>query len=153
MAHIVHIAFSPPSENPKPEDHYHRVGAERAMLIADLGIENDRKSKGGDRQINIMAAATLVQLREEGFKTGPGEMGEQIVLDGIDVNNLPAGARILLGTTAIVEVVLPRTGCGRFEHIQKKDKKLASGRMGVIVRVVKGGPIAVGDSVETLPAN
>jgi MOSC domain-containing protein YiiM len=147
MARIASIAFSPPHENPRPEDHYHRVPVATAMLIADHGIETDRKGKGGDRQINVMAVETLARLREEGFKTAPGEMGEQIVLAGIDVDNLPAKSRVRLGTTAVVEVVLPRTGCDRFERIQGKPKRLARGRLGVIVRVITSGAIAVGDPV------
>jgi hypothetical protein len=151
MAHIASIAFSPPTENTRPADHYHRVPAATAMLIADHGIETDRKGKGGDRQINIMSAGTLARLRAEGFKTGPEEMGEQIVLDGIDVDTLPAKTCVRLGTAAVVEVVLPRTGCDRFERIQGKHKKLARGRLGVIARVVSSGPIAVGDPVVVEP--
>jgi MOSC domain-containing protein YiiM len=152
MGRIASIAFSPPSEAPRPDDRYHRVPAATAMLVAGRGIELDRKSKGGDRQINIMSAATLDQLSSEGFKTAPGQMGEQIVLDGIDVDALPARTRLRLGDTAVVEVVLPRTGCDRFERIQGKHKKLARGRMGVIARVVTGGAIAVGDPAAIEPA-
>ncbi len=122
MASIVSIAYSPPTEISRPKDHYHRVPATEAMLLADRGIKSDRKGKGGKRQLSIMSAATLAQLREEGFHTGPGEMGEQIVLEGIDVDNLPAGSKIKLGLSAIVEVLKPRTGCDRFEHIQGKHK-------------------------------
>jgi len=147
MAHISSIAFSPPTDTPRPADHYHRVPAAFAMLIADRGIETDRKGKGGDRQINIMSAETLARLREEGFKTGPGELVEQIVVAGIDVDTLPAMTRMRLGSAAVAEVVLPRTGCDRFERIQGKHKKLARGRLGVIARVVSNGPIAVGDPV------
>jgi MOSC domain-containing protein YiiM len=148
MASIVSIAYSPPTEVPRPKDHYHRVPATEAMLLADRGIESDRKGKGGDRQLSIMSAATLAILRDEGFQTGPGQMGEQLVLDGIDVDHLPAGAQIKLGPTAIVEVVEPRTGCDRFEHIQGQHKKLVRGRFGVIARVTVSGKIAVGDGVD-----
>ncbi len=152
MPQIASIVFSPPTDRPRPEDHYDRVVVAIAVLVANAGIENDRKGRGGDRQINIMAAETLAALRDEGFKTGPGEMGEQIVLSGIDVNTLPAQARLRLGGDAIVEVVLPRTGCDRFERIQGKHKKLARGRLGVIARVITGGAIAVGDPVAIEPS-
>ncbi|HLJ09695.1 MAG TPA: MOSC domain-containing protein [Planctomycetaceae bacterium] len=152
MSRIVSIAFSPPTDKPRPEDHYHRVPAENAVLIAGRGIETDRKSKGGDRQINIMSALTLDRLRDEGFMTEPGALGEQITLDGLDVDTLPPGTRIRLGNAAVVEVVLPRTGCDRFEHIQGKHKKLVRGRLGVMVRVVSGGAIAVGDSAIIEPS-
>src|SRR5579859_4807873 len=147
MAHVASIAFSPPAENQRPEDHYHRVAATMAKLIADRGIESDRKGKGGDRQINIMSAETLAHLREVGFKTGAGEMGEQLVLAGIDVDVLSPGTRLRLGMEAVVEVLQLRTGCDRFERIQGKHKKLARGKLGVIARVIASGAIAVGDPV------
>jgi len=151
MPSIVSIAYSPPTEVPRPKDHYHRISATEAMLLADRGIEFDRKGKGGDRQLSIMSAATLAILREEGFQTAPGQMGEQLVLEGIDVDNLPAGAQVKLGPTAIVEVVEPRTGCDRFERIQGKHKKLVRGRFGVIARVTSSGKIVVGDAVSVVP--
>jgi len=151
MARIASIAFSPPGENQRPNDHYHRVSMQCATLIAGLGIETDRKGKGGDRQLNIMSSATLAELAAEGFKTAPGQMGEQIVLDGIDIDTLPAKTRLRLGTTAIVELVLPRTGCDRFERIQGKHKKLVRGRLGMIARVIASGPVAVGDPVVVEP--
>jgi MOSC domain-containing protein YiiM len=150
MARIVSIAYSPPTDVPRPKDHYHREPAAEAMLLADRGIESDRKSKGGERQLNIMSAAALAQLRNEGFHTGPGQMGEQIILEGIDVDHLPAGTKIKLGLSAIVEVIEPRTGCDRFEHIQGKHKKLVRGRLGVMARVTASGKIAVGDAVSAI---
>jgi len=153
MATIVSIAYSPPAETPRPKDCYHRVAAPHAILIADRGIEGDRKSKGGDRQINVMSKSALASLAAEGFQTAPGQMGEQIVIDGIDLDRLPRGSRLQLGTSSVIETVIPRTGCDRFEHIQGKFKGLARGKMGQIVRVVVGGPIAVGDPVVVLPSD
>jgi MOSC domain-containing protein YiiM len=152
MAHIASIAFSSPGDNQRPEDHYHRVAVQSVTLVAGLGIESDRKGKGGDRQISIMSSATLAQLAAEGFKTAPGQMGEQVVLDGIDIDALPAKTRLRLGASAVVELVLPRTGCDRFERIQGKHKKLARGRLGMIARVIGSGPVAVGDPVSIEPA-
>ena len=147
MAQIVSIACSPPTSEPRPNDRYHRDSFSSVVLIAGGGIDGDRKGKGRDRQLNVMSAKTLAILADEGFKTGPGQMGEQIVLDGIEVDSLSVGARIRLGESAVIEVTIARTGCDRFEHIQGKLKKLVRGRLGVMARVVTGGPIALGDPV------
>lgn len=151
MPHIVSIAYSSPTEIPRPANHYHRVPATTAKLIADRGIENDRKSKGGNRQVNIMAAETLARLADEGFRTAPGQMGEQIVVEGVDADNLREGTRLRLGASAIVVVGLARTPCDRFERIQGKHKKLVRGRLGVIARVISDGTISVGDPVAIEP--
>jgi MOSC domain-containing protein YiiM len=145
MATLTSITYSPPSDDPRPEDHYARTAFATVVLTADRGIEGDRKGRGGKRQLNLMSAATLRQLTEEGFKTGPGEMGEQIVIDGLDVDHLQPGACLRLGAEAVVQVGEPRTGCDRFERIQGKFKGFVHGRLGVMARVVRGGSIAVGD--------
>jgi MOSC domain-containing protein YiiM len=150
MARIVSIAYSPPTAEPRPKDNYHRDSFSKALLSVERGIDGDRKGKARDRHLNVMSATTLASLAAEGFKTGPGQMGEQIVVNGVEIDALPVGARIRLGEVAVVEVTSARTGCDRFEHIQGKPKKLVRGRLGVMARVVTGGPIAVGDPVELL---
>jgi MOSC domain-containing protein YiiM len=49
-----------------------------------------------------------------------------------------------------VEVVEPRTGCGKFEQHQGKLRQAAAGRLGVMARVLVGGSIQVGDPVRLL---
>jgi MOSC domain-containing protein YiiM len=100
--------------------------------------------------LNIMSFETLEALHKEGFSTLPGQMGEQIVIQGLDVSKLVQGERIQFGDHACIEVVNQRTGCQRFEHIQSKSPQQAAGRMGVMAKVVTGGRIAVGDPVKKL---
>jgi MOSC domain-containing protein YiiM len=150
MPQIVSIVYTPASvTEPRPADRYARVPLATAELLEDRGIAGDRKGSR-NRQLNLMGAESLAALKKEGFKTAPGELGEQIVLAGVDVDRLPAGAQLRLGEIAIVEVVLPRTGCERFEAIQGHPRKSAAGRLGVMARVVRGGTIRVGDLVQLL---
>lgn len=151
MAYVVSIVYRPVGTK-RPQDRYERVPIERVRLVEFQGIEGDMKGGSTDRQLNVMHAEQLAELGTEGFKVGPGEMGEQIVIAGVDPAALVAGARVKLGA-AVIEVVEPRTGCGRFEAIQGKLRTEAQGRLGVIARVVSGGELAVGDVVEVLPAD
>jgi MOSC domain-containing protein YiiM len=79
-------------------------------------------------------------------------MGEQLILEGLaqDLNTLPAGTQLQIGTEAVVELVKPRTGCDRFEAIQGLSPSLIQLRMGMMARVLRGGSIAVGDEVKIL---
>ncbi len=152
MAQVVSIVYTPrDTERRRPQGHYARVSVERVQLVEFEGIAGDAKGGTGTRQLNIMAVETLAELRAEGFKTEPGEMGEQIVVSGIDPATVTVGSQWRIGS-AVVEVTLPRTGCARFEMIQGKPKDSVRGRLGVMARVVIGGQVAVGDSVELLPA-
>jgi MOSC domain-containing protein YiiM len=146
---IVSICYTQDTADYKrPEDHYARTPIESTELVAGGGITGDRKGKYKDREINLMAAETLEGLSREGFKTGPGQMGEQIVVRGVDVNHLKPGDRVRLGETAILEVDKARTGCDRFEHIQGQPKSRVQGRLGQMMRVITGGAIRVGDSAK-----
>jgi MOSC domain-containing protein YiiM len=97
-----------------------------------------------------MAEEALAVLAEQGFKTAPGEMGEQLRFSGLDLNSLPAGTRLQIGAQAVIELIKPRTGCDRFEHIQGKPAAEAAGRMGHMAAVIVPGEIRVGDLVSVL---
>jgi MOSC domain-containing protein YiiM len=151
VAHVASIVYRPKGTK-RPQDRYERVPAERARLVERYGIEGDQKGGSAKRQLNVMHAEVLAELGTEGFRVGPGEMGEQIVIAGVDPAAMAAGARLQLGT-AVIEVVEPRTGCARFEMIHGRPRKLVKGRLGVIAKVVAGGEVAVGDPVEVLSAD
>jgi MOSC domain-containing protein YiiM len=153
MPHVVSIVYTPrDAPELRPQDHFARVPVERVTLAENRGIEGDAKGRPGTRQLNIMPAEMLAELAAEGFKTAPGEMGEQIVVAGIDPTTIGVGTRVQIGE-AVVEVTIPRTGCSRFEYIQGKPKESVRGRLGVMARVVAGGTVAVGDNVRVLPAD
>lgn len=147
MPSIVSIVYKPDNIESKPANHFARVPLDRAELIAGKGIAGDRKGNGDDRHLNVMSRETLDRLAEEGCKTGPGEMGEQIVVSGLDLATLPNGARIKVGNHAEIEIIKPRTGCSRFEAIQGISPKAVSGRLGAMCRVTIGGAIHIGDAV------
>ena len=147
MAHVASIAYTPRGVERRPADRYARVPVERATLVEGKGIADDLKGSGGARQLNVMRAETLAELAAEGRQTGPGEMGEQLVLAGLDPAALTEGTRLQLGESAVIEIGIPRTGCDRFESIQGTTKQSVAGRLGVLARVVVGGEVGVGDAV------
>jgi MOSC domain-containing protein YiiM len=151
VAEIVSIVYKPAVIESKPPDHYARLPLARAALVAGRGIDGDVKGNGGKRQLNIMAAEDVAWLRAHGFRTGPGELGEQIVVAGVAPEAWAVGGRLRLGDSAVIEVCEPRTGCARFEHIQGHSRQEVEGRIGVMARVVQGGTIAIGDGVSAEP--
>jgi MOSC domain-containing protein YiiM len=152
MPTLTSIVYSPKTDTPEPPDHYQRVPVAQAVLGVKGGLQGDRKGRQPDRQLNVMTAEVLAGLAAEGFQTGPGQMGEQLVISGLDVNQLAGGDRLQIGAAAVIEVVKPRTGCARFEAIQGLSRQQAAGRMGQMCRVVADGPIAVGDAVRLVVA-
>ena len=120
MGKLVSIVYRPANAESSPEA-YARVPIAAVELVAGFGIEGDAKGGGKDRNLNIMSAKTMGQLGSEGFTVEPGKMGEQLILDGLDVDSLPTGALLKIGDTACIEVTTPRTGCSKFERCQGKN--------------------------------
>ncbi len=149
MAQIVSIVFTPEDSPRHSPDAYVRVPLQEAALVIDHGIEGDRKGSHPQRQLNIMSREILDALGKQGLKTAPGEMGEQIVIDGFDVADLNPGDRVQLGD-AVIEVVSFRNGCDRFEHIQATDPKTLVRKVGIMARVVESGSIRVGAPVRVV---
>jgi MOSC domain-containing protein YiiM len=153
VGHVVSIVYTPRDVAVrKPQDRFARVSVERVTLVEFCGIDGDAKGGTGDRQLNVMLAEFVAELGTEGFKTAPGELGEQIVLAGLDVATITKGTHLKIGA-AVIAVGIPRTGCARFELIQGKTRQSAAGRLGFLATVVTGGEVAVGDAVEALPTS
>ncbi len=147
MAHIASITYRPATIERRPPDRYARVPVERTQLMPSRGIEGDTKGSAKGRELNVMLAETVERLHEEGFKTAPGELGEQLVIAGLASGDLSPGVQVRLGTSAIIEIGIPRTGCSRFAHIQGKSIAATRGKLGFMARVMRGGEITVGDEV------
>ncbi len=87
-------------------------------LLAGLGVEDDahagitvkhRSRVARDpnqpnlRQVHLIHAELHDELRAAGFDLAPGQMGENITTEGIDLLGLPTGTRLRFGDAAIVE--------------------------------------------------
>jgi MOSC domain-containing protein YiiM len=151
MAIVHSLVYQPACTEYKSPARYNRVVAESLYLIAGHGIEGDFKAgRNPKRQLNIMSREILDKLSDRGFKTAPGEMGEQIVIRGLDIESLPSGTRLQIGDTAVVELNKIRTPCVWFEEIQGLSHEKTDGHMGMMASVIEAGQIAVGDAVPVL---
>ena len=88
-------------------------------------------------------------------------MGENVTTRGIDLLSLPAGARLQLGESAVVQVTGLRTPCAQLDGVQAgltaaTRVRLGRGvcfRAGVMAVVLAGGEVRPGDPIRVeLPA-
>ncbi len=149
MSELISIVYKP-LEAASIENGFTRLPMMGARLVAGHGIEGDMKGGSAKRQLNIMAHAKVQQLSKEGFEAAPGQLGEQLIVSGIDVDALPVGSRLQIGDSAIIEVIEPRTGCAKFERYQARKPVDAAGRLGMMAIVVADGDISVGDTAVVL---
>jgi MOSC domain-containing protein YiiM len=108
------------------------------------------------RQVHLMHEELFDQLREQGFKVAPGDLGENITTRGIDLLSLPLGCLIHLGETAVLEATGVRMPCGYIDRFQKGLKRLMISKTpegkpvyksGIMAIVRAGGAVAGGDPI------
>ncbi|MBH1943622.1 MOSC domain-containing protein [Erythrobacter sp. YJ-T3-07] len=84
---------------------------------------------------------------------GPGSMGENLFVHGVDETAVCIGDRFRLGT-AIIEVSQPRQPCATIErHLGRKGIVKAiveSGRCGMFFRVIEPGLAQAGDTLDPM---
>lgn len=154
MAEIYSIVYQPIDREyeGRGDSDFIREPLAAAELVAGHGIRGDRKAGHNPaRQVNLLSREWLAMAAKRGYRAAPGQFGEQLIVEGLDVTALPPGTRLLLGDTALIEIVKGRTGCERLEAAQ--GKSIAGlGPIGVLARVIEGGSIRVGDPVAVLEA-
>ncbi|QPC83844.1 MOSC domain-containing protein [Phototrophicus methaneseepsis] len=153
MPEVHSLVYQPAKTIQKPPYAFNRQPAEALNLIAGQGIEGDYKAgRNPRRQLNIVSREQFDALAETGWRTAPGEMGEQITLSGIDLEALPAGTRLQIGDQAIVEVIALREPCDWLARVQGRNHHDVEGKVGVMAGVVESGTIKVGDTVQVVLA-
>ncbi len=142
--HLASIVYSPQpgsfNRHPLPE----------ATLLAGYGIDGDRKGGHPNRNLNVMDQEMLGTLAAEGYPTGPGVLGENLIVAGVDLGAQPEGTRVRIGLEAVIEVVRLREPCYKLTALDPRMPNSVVERVGVMARVVESGVIRVGDAVAVL---
>jgi MOSC domain-containing protein YiiM len=108
------------------------------------------------RQVHLIHAELHEELRAAGFPVSAGQMGENITTQGVDLLDLPAGARLCLGHAAIIEVTGLRNPCAQLDRIQPGLMAATLGRdehgnlvrkAGIMGVVIAGGDVRPGDPI------
>jgi molybdopterin adenylyltransferase len=115
-------------------------------ILEDTGFEGCAHAQpGGKRQVLLVDRETL-----EAMDLRPGLIYENITTDGLNVNSLPIGQQLRIGQVRL-EVSMVCTPCDQMERIRPGLRKELWGRRGMLCRVLEGGIIRPGDSIEKLP--
>jgi len=140
-------------------------------LIAGLGVEGDAHagvtvkhrsrvardpSQPNLRQVHLLHAELLEGLRERSFDLAPGDIGENVLVAGVDLLGLPTGTRLHLGDRAVVEVTGLRNPCAQLDRFRPGlmaavlDRDAAGNlvrKAGVMAVVVADGAVRPGDAI------
>ena len=120
-----------------------------ARFIEDWGIENDSHAGKWHRQVSLLSHEKIEAFRARGAEVIDGAFGENLVVEGFDFRALPVGTKFKCN-----DVVLELTQIGKECHsgcaIYQKMGECIMPREGVFTRVLHGGVISVGDTLEIL---
>jgi MOSC domain-containing protein YiiM len=136
------------------------AGAVRAGQYGLRGdVQVSRKHHGGlDKALYAYGQDDAAFWEGElGRALPPGWFGENLRIEGMDVNAARVGEVWRIGETVQVEVTMPRTPCATFARwVGGADERgwvkrfAAEGRLGPYLRVRRVGVIRAGDEVEVL---
>jgi MOSC domain-containing protein YiiM len=161
----------------RPEHFISKENVDQIRLLAGRGVEGDAHcgpevqhlsrvrrdpTEPNLRQVHLIHAELHEELALGGYSVGPGEMGENVTTRGIDLLGLPRGARLRLGSDAVVEVTGLRDPCSQLDKVapglmkavldRDEDGELLR-KSGVMSVVLEDGEVRAGDPIEVeLPA-
>jgi MOSC domain-containing protein YiiM len=124
-------------------------------------VQADRKNHGGlDKALYAYADEDAQHWAGElGRELPPGWFGENLRVQGLDVNASRIGDRWRVGDRVELEVTMPRTPCQTFARWVGGDdergwvKRFSNERrLGPYLRVVRTGRIEAGDEIVVIPA-
>lgn len=140
-------------------------------LVAGVGVRGDahagatvrhrsRVRKDGSapnlRQVHLVHRELFDALGAKGFAVGPGDIGENVATEGVDLLGLPTGTRLHLGEEAVVEVTGLRNPCAQLDAFQPglmaavldrtPDGALVR-KAGIMSVVLRGGVVRSGDAI------
>lgn len=121
-----------------------------AVLKEDWGIEGDAHAGKWHRQVSLLALEKIEEFRERGAEVDYGAFGENLIVKGFDLRNIPVGTRFEIGD-AVLELTQIGKECHSHCAIYKAMGDCIMPREGVFTKVIRGGEIHPGDEIKRLP--
>lgn len=111
------------------------------------------------RQVHLIHRELFDELATKGFAVGPGDIGENVATEGVDLLGLPTGTLLHLGDEAVVEVTGLRNPCAQLDGFQPglmaavldrtPDGDLVR-KSGIMSVVQRGGVVRAGDPIRVV---
>jgi len=123
---------------------------EKVNILVGFGLEGDAHGGNWHRQVSLLAIESIEKMRSKGLNVNPGDFGENITTQGIDLISLPIGTVLKLGKKVLLEITQIGKVCHTKCAIYYQAGDCVMPKEGVFARVLGGGKIKVGDEIEIL---
>jgi MOSC domain-containing protein YiiM len=117
------------------------------LLVEGKGLEGDAHFGFQHRQVSLLNAEEAARIREKVPGLKPGDFAENLLVEGFDLSKLGLGDRLSVGS-ALLEVTQIGKECHSRCAIYEAAGDCIMPRLGIFCRVVKGGNVSGGDTVE-----
>ena len=125
---------------------------EEAELKVDWGIVGDAHADDWHRQVSLLALESIEKMRALGLNVGPGSFAENLTTQGLDLLSLPIGSQVRVGDEVILEITQHGKICHDHCAIYHQVGDCVMPREGIFAKVIKGGQVKAGDTIETVEA-
>ena len=156
----------------KSESHtFNKYRTDKITLLKGLGVEGDahmgKKVKHRSRvakdptqpnlrQVHLIHSELFDELKEKGFDVSPGQMGENITTQAIDLLALPKDTILSIGKEVKVKVTGLRNPCNQINSIKpglmnavldRDEQGNLIRKAGIMGVVLVGGEVVAGDEI------
>lgn len=121
-------------------------------LVPEWGIEGDAHAGKWHRQVSLLALEKIEDFRAKGAEVDYGAFGENIIVEGFDLRELPVGTQFRIGD-ALLELTQIGKECHTHCAIYHQVGDCIMPREGVFTVVLEGGEVKAGDTVELIEAD
>jgi molybdopterin-guanine dinucleotide biosynthesis protein A len=99
------------------------------------------------RAVSLLSTEALVSGHFHKYGLKPGEMGENLSIEGLEVQNLDPGALLHFSGGVIIEITEPRTPCYVLDALSPTIQEEAWEHCGVMGRIIQDGVLSPGETV------
>jgi len=122
---------------------------ERGLLVENHGLKGDAHAGKWHRQLSLLDLSSIDKMRGQGYELKFGDFAENITTEGIEnLFELPVGQKIRINEEIVLEITQIGKKCHQDCEIRQTIGDCVMPREGVFARVIKGGEIKAGDSIE-----
>lgn len=120
------------------------------IFIEEHGLKDDAHAGKWHRQVSLLAQGSIDKMIKMGISDlDAGKFAENITTEGIVLHELPVGTRLKIGET-VQEVTQIGKECHKGCAIKNQVGTCIMPTEGIFTRIIQGGVIRSGDSIEIL---
>ncbi len=123
------------------------------LLLENHGLKGDAHAGPWHRQVSLLASESIEKMRRQGLEVGPGDFAENLTTQGIILTTLPIDSKLKIGTQCVAQVTQIGKKCHSRCAIYYQAGHCVMPEEGIFVKILRGGVVRVGDSIELLSDN